>query len=215
MTVFLWDHKLTYVAVPKVACTSLKHMFFEIENGFPFRSYAANGTRKHIHNACYPSVTFDRLPHERIADHLRLTLVRDPVQRFLSAYGNRVVALRELSGKQAGVRLRKAGLRPNPSLSEFVDRLEDYRAASASIAHHTDPLTCFLGGDPGYFAEIYNLRNIETFRQRIEAAVGRPVAIPRLQTGGPKLSPDDLSADERRKVEAFYAEDYEVYGAIF
>lgn len=55
MTVHLWDHKLTYVAVPKVACTSVKHAFFQIGNGRAFEDYVANGRYVHIHTL-YPTL---------------------------------------------------------------------------------------------------------------------------------------------------------------
>ena len=43
MTVHLWDHNLTHVAVPGMACTSIKHAFFEIENARLFKDYLVNG----------------------------------------------------------------------------------------------------------------------------------------------------------------------------
>ena len=77
MSVFLWKKNLTYVSIPKVACTSIKHMFFEIENGRPFQPFKISGQFWHIHNF-YRGYAFEDLPHPRIADHRRLTVVRDP-----------------------------------------------------------------------------------------------------------------------------------------
>ena len=45
MPVILDDHKLSYFFVPKVACTSLKYMFFQFENGRRFQRFQANGKR--------------------------------------------------------------------------------------------------------------------------------------------------------------------------
>ena len=42
---------------------------------------------------------------------------------------------------------------------------------------------------------------------------GKSVALPRLQTGGPKLSADMLSDAELATLRRFYAEDYDVFGA--
>jgi hypothetical protein len=41
LTVHLWDRKLTWLAVPKVACTSVKHAFFQVENDRAFDGFVA------------------------------------------------------------------------------------------------------------------------------------------------------------------------------
>lgn len=212
MSVFLWDHRLTYVSLPKAACTSLKHMFFEIENGFAFRAFQANGRAQHIHNAAYPSRPFARLPHGRIAGHLRLAVLRDPVSRFLSGYSNRVLHHRELAPERIAPEHRRQGASPDPDLAEFLDKLEIYRAASPSIRHHTEPMVGFLGPDPGYYGGLYDISRLEDFRRRLEEVLGRPVEIPHRQTGGPKLGPEALSAAQRQRLERIYAEDYRLYG---
>ena len=43
MTVHLRDHNLTHVAVPGMACTSIEHAFFQIENARMFEDYLVNG----------------------------------------------------------------------------------------------------------------------------------------------------------------------------
>ena len=79
MTVILDAQKLTYVAVPKVACTSTKTMLFEVENGFAFQPFHANGRGFYIHDF-YPSIKFGKLPKARIADHTRLAVVLEKLQ---------------------------------------------------------------------------------------------------------------------------------------
>lgn len=215
MTVHLWSRKLSYVSVPKVACTSVKHMFYEVENGREFQPFRAQEQPRHIHNTVYPGVPFNRLPHERIADHRRLALVRDPVRRFLSAYSNRVLHHRELSEAKAGAALRELDLAPDPGLPEFVARLEDYREAAPQILHHTRPMTFSLGRDPGYYAALYDIGRIDDFVADVEAWLGVKVTMRRLQTGGPKIGPEALSAAETRRVREFYTRDYDCFGAHF
>ena len=215
MTVFLWQHALTYVSAPKVACTSLKHMFFEIENGFRFRRFHANGALQHIHNAAYPGYDFNALPHERIAGHVRLTVVRDPVRRFLSCYGNRVRHHRDLAPERIKPKFRGRGATPDPSLEEFADKLELYREASGLIRRHTLPLVDILGRDPCYYEGVYSIGTLDAFRRRVVEITGRDVELQHLQTAGLKISPDDLSAAARRRIEAFYADDYATYGHHF
>lgn len=215
MTVFLWEKKLTYVSAPKVACTSLKHMFFEIENGFRFTPFHANGQMKHIHNTVYPGKVFENLPHKRIADHTRLCVVRDPLKRFLSCYSNRVVHHGELGPKRIPQAFKDRGALPNPTLKQFIDRFEIYHEAAQTIRNHSRPFVNILGRDPGYFHGIYRIEEIEVFRGRVAEIVGGEPVLRRHQTGGPKLSPDDLTAAEVRKIRALYEEDYDIFGRFF
>lgn len=215
MTAFLWKHELTYVSAPKVACTSLKYFFFEIENGFEFRQFHANGRMQHLHNAVYPTREFDTLPHDKIADHVRLTVVRDPVKMFISCYANRVRHHRELGPERIRPKFRKRGAKPDPSLAEFIDRIELYCEASRPIRHHVLPLVAYLGRDPAYYDQIYSIDQLEPLRERVKAITGRAPELTRRQTGGPKLSPDDLTAAQRQRIEDFYADDYATFDAYF
>lgn len=211
MTVILDDHKLSYVAVPKVACTSVKSMFFEIENGFAFRMFRASGRHWHIHDF-YPSVPFGELPHRGMSGHLRVALVRDPIRRLLSCYGNRVVHHGELSQARTGAALRQAGLPVDPDLRSFVHHLDGYRRAVPSIEHHARPMVDYLGRNPAFYAHLFPMEAIGAFAELVRHVTGTRAGLERLQTGGPKIPPDTLGPAERRVLETYYAEDYALYG---
>ena len=211
MTAHLWNHKLSYVAIPKVACTSVKLMFFEIENGRPFEPFKINGQAKHIHHF-YPGLDFDKQPHAKMAGNTRLTLVRDPLQRLLSCYSNRVVHHKELSEANVGGNLKKAGLKPDPDLSLFLQHFDAYRAAAQSIYHHSRPMTDFIGTDPGYYDTVFSLSQIGDFVQRVEQIIGHPVRLRHAQTGGPKISRDVLTPAQVDFIHEFYAQVYAIWG---
>ena len=118
MTAFLWKHKLTYVSIPKVASTSLKEIFFKVENNRPFEKLRVNGKLLGPHHF-YKSYTFDKIPHDQIKDHKKLAVVRDPVRRLLSCYSNIVVHHKTLSQQKAGPALLAAGLQHDPDLTLF------------------------------------------------------------------------------------------------
>ncbi|MCA0922806.1 sulfotransferase family 2 domain-containing protein [Pseudooceanicola nanhaiensis] len=212
MAIIIDKHKFSFFFTPKVACTSIKYMCFEIENDRPFEPFMANGVMKYVHEAVYPGRRFQDVQHAAIKDHVRLAVVRDPIARFLSCYSNRVVHHKELSVRKAGAKLKQFGLKPDPTLEEFANRFGAYRKCSDSIRHHTAPMVNFLGKDPGYYENVYNLRDIGQCVERISQIVGRPLELGRHQTGGPKLSVDDLSPAQIDKLKQFYAVDYNNYG---
>ena len=214
MPIILDEMKLSYTPVPKTACTSLKTLFFEVENGREFIPFKRNGREFHIHNV-YPSVFFNPKLTERQSEYSRFLLVRDPILRLLSAYSNRVVHHGELSREKARKQLVAHDLAPNPSLVEFVHKLPIYMKAVETIDHHTRPLIDFAGPEANFYTRIYNMSEIDEMLAEIASIVGQPLKLQRLQTGGPKLSLEDLGSREIERLREFYAGDYSEYGDHF
>jgi len=100
-------------------------------------------------------------------------------------------------------------------LQGFIKQLKRYRRANKSIAHHSKPLADFLGRDPGYFTTVYPMAEIGRFVADVSKIVGQPLEAERLQTRGPKFTPEALTADEIAKIKRLYAEDYDIYGRWF
>lgn len=111
MSVFNYKHKISYYPVPKCACTSLKLVFFRIENGYDFRNFRVNGKMRYIHSF-YASRKFANARDLDGDDHFRFAVVRDPVERLLSCYSNRVLYYRELSARKLSPEATAAGCRP-------------------------------------------------------------------------------------------------------
>lgn len=216
MTVILKEQKILFTSAPKVACSSIKTALFEVENGFAFQPFHANGQYRHIHDlAVYPALEFFEIAPMDFTDFIRITMVRNPVRRFLSAYSNRVIYYREVSEQNLARHELEEGLAPDPSLREFVENLEAYRRASNSIRLHTDPLWHFLGREANFYNYIFNIRQIKEFDEVLSSLLGREFVTPHLQSGGPKLTESDLTAGERMKIEQFYHLDYEIFGQWF
>lgn len=213
MSVFNYEARLSFYPVPKIACTSLKKLFFFIENGFEFKSFTANGTPLFIHDF-YPSHHFE---HSRSLDrdgHFRLAVVRDPIDRIISCYRNRVLFFGELDSSQLSEEAKADGLRPTPSLSEFVENLEDYMKVSPSIFHHAAPMNFYLGNDPQWFSRIYNIRQIDQLTRDVVTYLGRKetVILGNENSSVPEISRSDLTVNEKAKLRQFYKLDYDLFG---
>ena len=163
----------------------------------------------------YPAIPFKRIPLQDLEGYLKITMVREPVSRFLSAYSNRVVYYKELSKDHIGPGAEENGVPVNPSLQDFVLHLEIYRKLSEPIRLHTDPLCTFLGRNASFYDRVFGLREMKEFDRTISERVGRTYSTPHLQTGGPKLTESDLLPTESKKIREFYAIDYDRYGRWF
>lgn len=215
MPIRIENTDLVYFPVPKIACTSVKTAILEHNDPERLARLAestVNGRQMHVHDV-YPSRRM------RVTDRLvfargRWTaLVRDPVRRFVSGYRNRIVHHRDLDNAPVDALVAR-GLSPDPTLEEFARRLGDYVAASRAVRHHFAPICAYLGDRPQSFARIFALEEVEDFLAFVREA-GAHLALPHEQTGGPRLSVDDLTSATRRDVEVFYDQDYRVWGTHF
>lgn len=214
MGVILKGTELEYFSVPKIACTSLKLAIFAHNEPGVAVTLRPPGQRdpdmiafhhqgrayRHVHEF-YPSTPLRfRLWPESLGTR-RFCVVRDPVKRFLSAYGNRVVFHNDLNVD-----------RP-PPLDEFVERLDEYRQVP-SIKRHFAPMHRFLGIWPGFYDRIFDISELAQLTEYC-AQHGAPLTIPHAQTGGPKIPGSELTAAIRNKVMSFYRRDYRIYGKYF
>lgn len=208
-------YKIGFVAIPKTACSSIKHLFFELENGFNFQIFRANGKDYNVHTI-YPSRYFKK--GYRVSDYddyFRFLIVRDPVKRFLSSYSNRVIYYKNLAPWTLSKEARDAGATPNPDLIGYVERLELYRAHSGHIRHHTDSVHTFTGKDLSWFDEVYPIEEMGRCAADLSRVCGQPITIPHEQSGGPKFQLSDLPPEHLAKVIDFYAEDYALLSKFY
>jgi sulfotransferase famil protein len=212
--IVLKRYPITYHATPKVACTSIKLALYELEHGEEFSPWRdKNGTWKYIHD-CWQDGTPYFTPVSMSGSYFKFAVVRDPFERFLSAFSNRVIYHGEL-GERYIKQGEFEGLKPNPSLSEFIRDFDRYRAASWHIRHHTDPQIYFLGKELSYYDRVFRFTELHEIAGALKTAVGAEITLPHEQTGGPKLSAAELSTNERRRIAEFYAKDYLLFGDIY
>jgi hypothetical protein len=210
MAVILSEPKISYTAVPKNACTSLKLAFYYLQNNESFEPSVKNGKPFYIHN-CYPSAAFKPQPPQVAAQYWKTAVLREPVARLLSCYVNRVLNLRELDASQISAEDQAMGATPRPKFEEFVEKMELYRGISPSIQHHTDPHVFFLGDDAGYYDRLFQMNELEDFRAELIARTGKEFVLHREQGSGNKMKASDLSADLVQKIKDFYKVDYDTF----
>lgn len=215
MTVHLDEYGITYVSAPKCGSSTLKNWFFEVENGFRFRSFVANGRRRYIHGAAYPAQPFKQLDKLRAGRNWCFAIVRDPVARLLSHWRNQVVQARVLDGVALTDRDRDAGLTAEPGFKDFLRNLDRYRELSQNVRHHTQKLVHFLGRDAGFYDALYDIsdlpRAVEELTRRI---TGAPVLQSTNVTGSATLL-SEVDQEDRRLIRERYAADYDLFGGVF
>lgn len=200
------DGNLGYRHIPKTACTSIKSALYELEESraFSIEEYGVN-----IHR-------YVDLNKTRCIDDCkkRFIVIRDPIKRLLSAYGNRVTYHRELSKefilKNSLLNYHKIKFF-DPDLFQFIEEFETYLNVQ-TISHHTKPFSEFLDGETlDYFTDVFKIEDLHSLETDLAEYFNVDFHFERKQTGGRKYSISDLSKVHIEKLLAFYKNDYELF----
>ena len=158
---------------PKTGSTSFKHLLFEAEHGCAFVK-----DKQHIH---------EWAKKNRIASlkncKYRLILIRDPIERFISCYNNKVIQGRLLDNMDIGPLSLSDPKRefPFPSLEEFIDNFSEMRKVP-EINHHTKPISEFLQPrDLSFFSEVFTFEQIGNLTERINQIAATDVTLRHFQ----------------------------------
>jgi len=219
MPIILPHFKCAFFSVPKIASTSLKNSIFEINNGFKFASIAQrmkqNGRKNSgtphfgIHQIYITGVfNIDEFKHYR--NFVKFTVIRDPLERLLSAYSNKVIFYKALEQPRVAQQLEYKGLDTNPDLNGFVLNINHYRQYSLPIRHHTEPISSFLGDRLNRFHRVFKIEKMENVVEFLSQSLGTVIDIPIMQTGGPKFSVSDLDKKALKAATHFCALDYQL-----
>ncbi|MEO1681421.1 MAG: sulfotransferase family 2 domain-containing protein [Pseudomonadota bacterium] len=215
MTAHLTDFKVSYFSVPKCACTSIKSMLFEAENGFEWRDFKANGQIHYVHSV-YKSLPHEKTMRQCPEDHWKFAVLREPVSRLISCYKNRFMSGR--GRKQINAKLEKVaelGLEARPDFDGFVTHFEAYCDLAPDVRAHAVPTTRFLGEDAEYFDRIYTIKQLDEMRSDLKVRVPELPEMPHLQTRGKDVPVAAPSKDSVARIEEIYARDYDIYSAFF
>jgi hypothetical protein len=200
-----------YQPIPKVACTSIKEALFRAATGLPFSPAHGEGA-DHVHRY------FDLRMRDVSAASFRFLVVRDPIKRFLSAFGNRVLHHKELSRSY----VERQTLTPaldlesfpfDPDLARFVDQFELYRRIP-TINHHFRPISEF-SAPLSAFDKVYPFEALDELVAELQRRTGVPMSLPHSQRGGPKLQASDLSPRVFGKLVEIFADDYEMLDGLY
>ena len=204
-----------------MACTTLKHLCFYIQNKKQFENFVFGTKKFSIHNLS-PTVAHNRWRKSNIMQDqdaiklaFRFCVVRNPVKRLLSCYSNRVLYHHDLNRNID--ELKSHQLSVKPSLDEFVDQFQQYFEISPSIFHHARPMCAFLSRESSFYHKIYDISEIDSkLMVDLSDLCGETMPrIARLQVGGIRINVDDLTNSQIAKIKNFYYDDYKFYGDAF
>lgn len=203
------QHKLLFMPLPKSGCTTVKRLLWYMDSGFQV------DLESDIHVA-YRTEEYNKvrrfLSNETLTNYYTFCIVRDPVDRLISAYNHRVLELGEIRNSE---KVKNNDCLPtDPNFFQFVNNLEDYKTTIPVIKHHVLPMCKILGGDPTFYDRIYKLTEINTdLIPFLESKCGHNLAIDMSVNKSPHVvKRKNLSHNLIEKIKTIYKKDYDLYG---
>ncbi|WP_138432113.1 sulfotransferase family 2 domain-containing protein [Fodinibius saliphilus] len=213
--IVLPGHQLIYIPIPKNACSSIKHLLYELEfdqeyNYKEHREWGYQNIHDYYHKR--PQAFTGVKSLEADSRNIIFAVVRDPVKRFISCYRNRVIDLQDLKCSQK--ELEKRGLPVIPDINFFVDHLIDYSNINTSLEHHLRPQYLFLGNSLTYLDEIFTLSELSKLEERLQK-YNSNIELRSEKSGGSSYSLQDLTRESLEKVIDYYSRDYKLLEDYF
>lgn len=190
--------RVAFYPVPKNASSMLRDVFFQLENGFPFRSFTINGRQLTLfwlygHNHLFK-------PSETPEGYAKIAIVRDPVKRFISNYKFLVLNKHDTAIKEI------------PDVNTFVSRFEEF-VGLPMTGFHLLPQIRFLGPDLNYFDKVFRMEALSDVADYLSERLGTEIRLPVKNQG----SDHEVSLSEAsiEKLKRLYQADYQLLRAFY
>ncbi|MCC1491895.1 sulfotransferase family 2 domain-containing protein [Cognatishimia sp. F0-27] len=217
MAIVIEAYRIAYMALPKAACSSVKLALAGIDPAAP-RGFADGRGGHDVHNVHGLYQTRRFRPHRWAAyeDHFRFCVIRDPVERLLAVYTNRVCEIGELKMSR---RLRRHApeLPTDPDPDTFFRNLDRYKALASSIKHHALGAWAFVGPElgPARYNRVYRIEELDALAWDLGLLSRRSVEIPRANRSRARLQLEALSGSAIDAIRPFLDREYAHLGAFY
>lgn len=223
---------VVYFDITKIASSSLKILFWEIENGRPypsenkFRRVAQrwrarllpgdSAKPKSLHNDFDWLKTRPFDPGAGAGEGFHsFTVVRDPMMRLLSAWKDKVNR-RQFAKRPAEIRqLRRVGLPLDPSFGAFIDNFEAYCEISRPARIHSTQYAWHLGQDLSFFDSVHRLEQIDALLMHFSEQLGRPVSLPQSNVARKEHRSSTLTDPQLDRLTEITAPDYSLLDGLY
>lgn len=195
--------EVAYFPLPKAACTSIKLALYQLENGV---NYDNKKYQMHVHDYWTRKL-------RPLNDYSRkVIIIRDPIERFLSAYSNRVLDHGELNRnaiKNDCPWLLNKLPHFKPNIDQFIRYFEYYRLVPV-IEHHCQPLVSYINNDLSQFTDIFPLEQIKEFESFISNITNVELTLSKAHVGKNKITLANLTEEHLDILFELFNEDYKL-----
>lgn len=190
--------RVAYYPAPKNASTTLRGLFFRLDNGRDFVPFFLNGVYTDLFTLYRNNQPFT--PSVAPGGYEKVAVVRDPIGRFRANYRWLISAGNTDIGEK-------------PEINDFVSRFEHLRARSAKAMFHLMPQAHFLGRDLAYYDKVFKVEELGQMFSYLSNRAGSEVSMS--WENRTKVGADELSEQSIAKLRDVYRADYKLLGALY
>lgn len=172
-----------YHPTPKCGCSTMKEVILRA-NGIDGRWQP----KQKFPHRYLPCVKF-----KKKQANVKMCIVRDPVERFVSGYSNRVLFHNDIEPIEFDV---------------FVSKFDKFYKTVPIIKHHFTPQAWFIGNEPEYYTKIFFVNEMRSAIDFVSNFFETEPIYIRNQTGGNNLKPTPTEK-QIEFIKKFYQDDYQ------
>lgn len=185
--------RTVYYPAPKSASSTLREVFFEIENGYRFKRFLINGREISLFWLYDHGELFK--PVEVPQGYEAFTVVRDPIDRFLSFY-------------KWGVIDNKCNFERPVEINAFVAGFAGYMNHSPKVRFHLTPQFMFTGKDLSYYSRVFRIEDLAELGRYLSERAEKDISVGKVNISSKRASTSDLTAASRARLAEIYKDDY-------
>jgi len=176
---------LAYYPTPKVGCTTVKTIVMHLlgDSRYPNK------------DTLWPHDVYRHPRFDKKID-IRFCLVRDPVQRFLSGYVNRVLFAKEI---------------PHLPIEDFIDDFQNLKNRHWTVRHHFSPQVKNIGHNLEFYTHIFDINEINSVFSLMSEFSGKEIKPFKTQTSNGMKKPN-ITSEYVNKIKEIYDIDYLTFG---
>lgn len=207
--IVLKKHKIYYKFVPKCGCTTIKRYLAKSIDKDPGDIHVYFHSRKKEFNSV-----------EDLNGYYKFCVVRDPLERFVSCYNNKILdedtRVKVENMVEINHKLKLYNLEVKPDIDYFINNFFLYRELTEIYETHTMKYVDILGTNTSYYDDVYNMRDINTqLMPKLKSITGTDYTKGKKNKSKHLLKVSDLSSSQLDKLKEFYKDDYVTYGRYF
>ncbi len=209
------DPALAYFPMSKCACSTVKTWLMSIEH----TRRSAPGLRQAVEPNVNPHNYWSfeaTLNLDKYQQHQKFTVVRDPLERFLSFYTNFCdrISRKQFDGDYSCI----AYVKRSTDINNFIDYFCSQPIHNFFILHHTMPQSILLKDSFMSMDEVFTVNQLDTVREFLEATFEMALPVIQKNASNPahkNKAVGKLSRVSVEKLMRYYAKDYKLLKNYF
>lgn len=201
-TLIFREHKIAYIPIPKAACSSIKYALLPLIGVDPDSVpliHAFGG---------FDSARFDEIASEIDPDWFIFTVVRNPTDRVMSAWRDKLRSEEKITSL-----MKYHALRPGDSFDRFMRVISLW--PSISLDEHVMPQSMLLHHARDFPVRVYRFEDLDDAWNEISAEITRRSGIaigPLQKRNATEKRPPGIDNRTIRRLERLYREDFVQFG---